>query len=285
MRLTQEQLEQYQQQGYLAIKNYFSPAELELLLAELPYIFAEDSEKTVWEKSGAVRSVFASHTHNDLFRCYVRLARLIEPARQLLGSDVYIHQFKINAKVALEGEQWEWHQDFLYWHKEDQMPEPRVLTAVLFIEEVNEFNGPMLIIPGSHLDGMVDIDVHEKYRRPPDNGHSAKLAQPTWATTLTADLKYKIDKQILLKLMNSRSIKAITGPPGTLMFFHGNMFHASANNLSPWDRVSIFASYNSVENAPLQMDNPRPLFIAERNCTPLDPLPDNALLEMGVKVG
>ncbi len=281
MRLSQQQLEQYQQQGYLVIENYFSPAELELLQAELRYIFAVDSEKTVREKSGAVRSVFASHLDNELFKCYVRLARFIEPASQILRSDVYIHQFKINAKVALEGEQWEWHQDFLYWHKEDRMPEPRVLTAVLFVEEVNEFNGPMLVIPGSHLDGMVNVDVHEKYRRPASTGS----VQPAWAATLTADLKYKIDREILLQLMHNRKIKSVTGPAGTLMFFHGNMFHASANNLSPWDRISIFASYNSVANAPEGNTNPRPLYIAERDCVPLSPLPDNALLEMGVKVG
>ncbi len=281
MRLSQHQLEQYQQQGYLVIENYFSPAELELLQAELPNIFAGNSEKTIREKSGAVRSVFASHHDNELFRCYVRLARLIEPARQILDSEVYVHQFKINAKVALEGEQWEWHQDFLYWHKEDHMPEPRVLTAVLFVEEVNEFNGPMLVIPGSHLDGMVDVDVHEKYRRSTGNGN----AQPSWAATLTADLKYKIDKRILLQLMDNRKIKSVTGPAGTLMFFHGNMFHASSNNLSPWDRISIFASYNSVANAPQWNANPRPLYIAERDCVPLGPLPDNALLKMGVKVG
>ena len=285
MRLTQAQLEQYGQEGYLVMENYFSPAELELLLAELPCIFAEDSEKRILEKSGAVRSVFASHITNDVFKCYIRLARLIEPARQILGSEVYIHQFKINAKVALEGEQWEWHQDFLYWHKEDCMPQPRVLTVVLFIEEANEFNGPMLVIPGSHLDGMIDIGVHERHRAKTGNGDLFALSEPSWATTLTADLKYKIDKPILKKLVNGRSIKAITGPPGTAMFFHGNLFHASASNLSPWDRISIFASYNSVENVPRDMKNPRPLFIAERDWTPVMPLPDDTLQAIGVKVG
>lgn len=284
MFLSQDQLDHYQQQGYLVVESYFSRAELEILQAELSLIFAERSERTVWEKSGAVRSVFASHVNNGLFGSYIRLPRLVEPAKQILGSDVYIHQFKINAKIALEGEQWEWHQDFLYWHKEDSMPEPRVLTAVLFVEEVNDFNGPMLIIPGSHLDGMIDIDIHEKYRTMSDNGsHSGRPA--TWASTLTADLKYKIDKQILLKLMHSRSIRKITGPPGTLMFFHGNLFHASANNLSPWDRISIFASYNSVENAPRPMENPRPLFIAERNCQPIQPLSDSALFKQGANAG
>ncbi|HYW71142.1 MAG TPA: phytanoyl-CoA dioxygenase family protein [Pyrinomonadaceae bacterium] len=285
MRLTQQQVQHYEQQGYLVLENYFSPAELELLQAELPHILAEESARRILEKSGAVRSVFASHITSEVFKCFIRLARLIEPVTQILRSDVYIHQFKINAKTALAGEQWEWHQDFLYWHKEDCMPEPRVLTAVLFVEDVNEFNGPMLIIPGSHLDGMIDLDVHDKYRSAPGNGALRKTVPPSWASTLTADLKYKIDKQILMNLVNRRSIKAITCPAGTLMFFHGNLFHASGSNLSPRDRISIFASYNSVENVPRDMQNPRPLFIAERDGTPLTPLADSSLLEMGARVG
>lgn len=286
MRLTQEQLDQYQEDGYLVFENYFSPAELEVMLAELPALFAQDSARRILEKSGAVRTVFAAHRSNEVFGCLVRLARLVEPVRQILGSEVYMHQFKINAKVALEGELWEWHQDFLYWHKEDSMPQPRVLTAVLFLHEVNEFNGPMLIIPGSHLDGMIDVDIHEKYRAAATGGEAlAPDGKPLWVTTLTADLKYKIERDILTDLVTRRSIKAITGPPGTLMFFHGNLFHASAHNLSPWDRLSVFASYNSVENLPLDMENPRPVFIAERDFAPLEPLPDNSLLEIGVKVG
>lgn len=276
-RLSPEDLESYRQNGFLVVKQLFLPAELSVLRAELPGIFCEDSTRRVLEKGGAVRSVFASHLTNQVFDQLSRLKRLVEPAKQFLGSDVYIHQFKINAKVALEGDQWEWHQDYLYWQKEDCMPTPRVLTTVLFIEEVNEFNGPMLVIPGSHLEGVVDIDVHEKYSA--DNGNG-KEQQPTWATTLTADLKYKINKNILMRLMEKRSIHAVTGPAGTVMFFHGNLFHASGNNLSPWDRFSVFVSYNSVENALGEQENPRPEFIAARDSRPVISIPDNALLEL-----
>jgi len=285
LRLLRPDLESYRQNGFLVIKQLFSSSELNVLRAELPAIFGEDSARRVLEKGGgAVRSVFASHLTNRVFDHMSRLERLVGPAKQLLESEVYIHQFKINAKVALEGDQWEWHQDFLYWQKEDNMPAPRVLTAVLFIEEVNEFNGPMLIIPGSHLE-VVDVDVHQKYRGTGNgNGNSNgkdHLVQPSWATTLTADLKYKIDKDILRELVEKNSIRAITGPAGTVMFFHGNLFHASGNNLSPWDRFTVFVSYNSVENALEEKVNPRPEFIAARDFRPISSVPDVALLELG----
>lgn len=294
MQLTNGQIEVYRRDGFLVLENYFSREELDILLAELPGIFAEDTARRVLEQSGAVRSVFASHVNNPVYRCLSRLERMVRPARQLLGSEVYVHQFKINAKTALDGDQWEWHQDFLYWHKEDRMPTPRALTAVLFMQEVNEFNGPMLVIPGSHLDGMVDVNVHDKYRTAPaangngnGKGHAAPpTAQPnTWAATLTADLKYKIDKEILARLISNRRIVSVTVPPGSLMFFHSNLFHASANNLSPWDRYSVFVSYNSVENVLGQNVNPRPEFIAWRDPSPLAPEADDALLniEVGVK--
>jgi ectoine hydroxylase len=285
MQLTNGQIDVYRRDGFLVLENYFSQEELDILLNELPGIFAEDTARRVLEHSGVVRSVFASHVTNPVYRCFSRLRRMIEPARQLLGGEVYVHQFKINAKAALDGDQWEWHQDFLYWHKEDHMPSPRALTAVLFMQEVNNFNGPMLVIPGSHLDGMVEVHVHDKYRTASPGGNGGAPAQESWAATLTADLKYKIDKDILAGLVSNRHIESVTVPPGSVMFFHSNLFHASANNLSPWDRYSVFASYNSVENVLGENAHPRPEFIAWRDHSPVPPVADDALLKInsGVK--
>lgn len=274
LKLSPEDLWRYRQDGFLIFEQLFSSAELDVIRAELPTIFAEDSARRVLEKSGAVRTVFASHLTNEVFHRFARLARLVEPAKQLLDGDVYIHQFKINAKVALDGDQWEWHQDYLYWFKEDSMLTPAALTAVLFVEETNEFNGPMLIIPGSHLEGVVDVDVHQKYRE-----HGNPKDQPQWAATLTADLKYKIDRDILRRLMEKRSIYTVAVPAGSVMFFHGNLFHASTNNLSPWDRISVFVSYNSVANALPEKENQRPEFIAARDFRPLQSVADDALVE------
>lgn len=273
MWLTAQQIEHYHQHGFLVMRNYFSPIEIEILLDELPNIFAHDTPRRILEKSGAVRTVFASHTDNEVYGALSRLPRLVEPAKQLLDSDVYIHQFKINAKVALEGEQWEWHQDFLYWHKEDGMPGSRVVTAAIFLQEVNEFNGPMLVTPGSHREGMIDVNAQV-------NGSDG----PAWMPTLTADLKYKINKDILSRVTQQHDILAIKGGAGFVLFFDGNLFHASANNLSPRDRLSVFVTYNSVENALVDVPDPRPQFIASRDFTPIKPVEDDALMELGAAV-
>ena len=275
MRLSQGQIESYEKDGFLLVKDCFSPAENKLILEAVSREFEIDSPRRVMEKRGAVRSVFASHVHSDLFGYLSRLDRLVGPAMQLLRSEVYIHQFKINAKAALEGDQWEWHQDFLYWHKEDGMREPRVLTATIFLQDVTEFNGPMLLIPGSHKLGMIDL----RAQAAPDaeDGFNSGLQAPTWMSTLTADLKYKIDKRILLRLLEDHNIYAAKERAGFVLFFHGNLFHASTNNLSGHDRISIFMTYNSTENTLPPIESPRPTFVASRDFTPIVSVNDDAL--------
>jgi ectoine hydroxylase len=277
MQLTPEQVEGFDRDGFLLIENLFSQDELDLLSSEIRAEFAGDSPRHIRERSGAVRSVFAVHFTNEVFRCLMKLPRLLEPARQLLGSDVYVHQYKLNAKVALDGDKWEWHQDFLYWHKEDGMPEPRVLTAALFIQEVNDYNGPMLLIPGSHREGMIDLGVTEARE---NGGAQSNGGSQDWIHTLTADLKYKIDREILAGLLRRNRICAGKGPAGLVLFFQGNLFHASADNLSAEDRNSVFISYNSVENKLREVERPRPTFIASRDFRAVAPTSDDALLMM-----
>lgn len=277
MRLSAAQVESYEKAGFLLLEDCFSQQEIELVLEGVSCEFEIDSPRRIMERSGAVRSVFASHVHSELFDSLSRLRRLVEPAMQLLRSEVYTHQFKINAKAALEGDQWEWHQDFLYWHKEDGMPEPRVLTATVFLQDVNEFNGPMLLIPGSHKQGMIDLKVQAAHADAGNGFDGLGLQAPAWMSTLTADLKYKVDREVLLRLLKNNNIYAAKGRAGFVLFFHGNLFHASANNLSGCDRMSIFISYNSTENKLPAIESPRPTFIASRDFNPIVPVNDDAL--------
>jgi len=270
MRLTAEQIASFHADGFLVLPQWFTPAEVELLKTETYHEFATDQPGRVLEKNGAVRTVFAAHKTNEAFARLTRLEKMALPAAQLLGDDVYVHQFKINAKLSLDGEQWEWHQDYLYWLKEDAMPTPNVISSVVFLNEVDDFNGPLLLIPGSQKMGTIDLDVEKKY--------SELDAAESWKPTLTADLKYKISKRTLARALATSRIVAAKGAPGFVVLFHGNTLHASAGNLSPVDRLSIFISYNTVANALQPIPNPRPTFISERDFTPIDTLPDSALL-------
>jgi ectoine hydroxylase len=266
MKLSAEQVGRYEQDGFLLIPDYFSSAEVELLRAELPALFGMESPAMVREAgTNVVRGVHGVHRTNPVFGALVRQARLVEPARQLLEDDVYVHQFKINAKLALVGEVWEWHQDFKFWHEEDGMEVPRALSCAIFLDEVDEFNGPLMLVPGSHLDGMATT-----LQRPDAEG---------WAPTLAAKLKYELTAETLTEAIGSRGIVAPKGPAGSVLLFHCNVLHGSAPNMSPRDRRIVLISYNAVSNALPEVAEPRPEFLAARDFTPLDSEVEAAMLK------
>ena len=73
-----------------------------------------------------------------------------------MGDKTYIHQFKINGKAAFDGDVWQWHQDYGTWKADDDMPEARAMNLAVFVDEVNEFNGPLWFIPKSHKKGAIE---------------------------------------------------------------------------------------------------------------------------------
>jgi ectoine hydroxylase len=152
MQLTSEHLKTYADQGYLFFTNCFSKTEIERLKSELPSIYKKkDTPGRIIESDGQnVRMVFGSHTSNEVFRCLAHHPRLVKPVMQILGTSVYIHQHSINAKVALEGDVFRWHQDSTYHKEQDGILRSNLVVSMVFLDEVNEFNGPLMIIPGSH---------------------------------------------------------------------------------------------------------------------------------------
>ena len=155
MQLTPDQLKEFDEQGYLFFPNCFSEEEIALLRDDAEAILKLD-RKEVWrEKSGAPRTAFAAHTFNETFRLLACHPRLVEPLRQLFGEDVYVHQFKLNAKAAFEGDVWQWHQDYGTWARDDGMPEPRAMNIAVFLDEVMPINGALMVIPKSHKQGVL----------------------------------------------------------------------------------------------------------------------------------
>ena len=74
-------------------------------------------------------------TRSAPFRALVRTPRVLRPVRQVLGTDdVYVYHTKINAKPAIEGTIWMWHQDYNAWSK-DGCPTPNMATFNVMLNE------------------------------------------------------------------------------------------------------------------------------------------------------
>lgn len=256
MRLSGAQLRQFDEEGYLFIPGLFSPEEVAAMRAEVPKVFAQRREENVREKTGdVVRTAFAVHTYNPVFRALVHHPRFVGPAEQMLGDRVYIHQFKINGKAAFDGDVWQWHQDYGTWKNDDDMPTARAMNLAVFIDEVNEFNGPLYFIPRSHRKGVIDA-AHDV----------TTTSYPLWV----------IDKETITKLVAQGGIVAPKGPPGSALFFHSTLVHGSPSNMTPWSRVIVYVSVNAVSNAIRRFK--RPAYIVHRDFTPVDAWPDDCLL-------
>jgi ectoine hydroxylase len=256
MRLTQEQLQQFDRDGYLFFPGLFSAAEVKALTDEVPALFAQRRPENIREKdSDAVRTNFAAHMYNPVFARLGRHPRMIEPVKQLFAEDVYMHQFKINGKVAFDGDLWQWHQDYGTWQADDQMPEARAMNIAIFLDEVTEFNGPLMFIPGSHKLGVVEAE-HDR----------STTSYPLWT----------INHDTIRKLAERGGLVAPKGPAGSMIMFHGCLVHASTANLSPWDRWNVYLSLCAVSNHIRRFK--RPAYIAHRDFAPISCLPDDCLL-------
>jgi ectoine hydroxylase len=256
MKLTAAEIAEFRETGLLFLPSRFSPEDVALMTGELPGIFAQDRPGIIREKSSnAPRSAYHVHIDNPVFALVARHPRLVEPGMQLLGSDrLYLHQFKINAKAAFDGAVWQWHQDFAHWHVEDEMPEPLAMNIALFLAEANEFNGPLMFIPGSHRQGRL-----------PAQHDTTTTSYPLWTP----------DHETVARLADENGIVAPKGPAGSVLMFHSNIVHASGSNLSPWSRTILYITLNRCDNAIRSFR--RPDWVANKDFTPLEILPDDCL--------
>ncbi len=189
-------------------------------------------------------------------------ARYAKATLQLLGApEVYIHQTKINYKRALSGDRWDWHQDLQYWHHLDGLPSSGAISAAVFLDDVDPLCGPLLLAPGSHAAGMVDLPLHGAY------GDGAD-----WESSFSSNLTFRVDPATLERVLGGRSVFAATGEAGFVLFFNDLVFHGSGSNMSWRDRTSIYVTYNSTANRPRPVPKPRPDFVACRDFTPLTEL-------------
>ncbi|MGH6887272.1 MAG: phytanoyl-CoA dioxygenase family protein [Geminicoccales bacterium] len=257
MQLTASQLEQFDRDGVLVLPALFSAAEVAILRAALPAVFAEDAPANIREKDGGrVRTAMGLHLRSTVFAKLVRHPRLIAPAMQILGDDrLYVMQAKVNVKAAFGGDVWQWHYDFATHHREDGIPRPLPLNLHVFLDDVSEFNGPLWFIRGSHRHGPA-----------PTGLDTVTTSYPLWT----------VPNDAVARLADDGGILAARGPAGTGLVFGDTMVHGSPANMSPWDRRIFSLILNPIANR--QTAFKRPDYQHHRDFSPVVPLADDCLL-------
>ena len=257
MNLSKEELARFDEEGYVFLPGRFSTEEAAVLKRAADDVYAMEREEVWRESSGVARTAFAAHTYNEAHRRLGRHPRLVEPVMQLLNGPVYMHQYKINAKAAFDGDVWQWHQDYGTWKRDDDMPEPRAMNIAVFLDDVTAANGPLLFIPGSHVQGVLQA------------GHDLETTSyPLWT----------LDRETVSELAERGGCVAPTGPAGSVLLFSSLLVHASPPNISPMGRTIVYLSLCHVDNHIRQFK--RAEWIAHRDFTPIEPLADDCLTEL-----
>ncbi|WP_300266726.1 ectoine hydroxylase [Microbacterium sp.] len=256
------ELEAHEKRGFTITDDFISADDVALYSSELDRLAADSSLKgdprLITERTtGAVRSVFEVEKLSSVLSALARSPKVLDRARQIVGSEVYLHQTRINYMPSFTGTGFYWHSDFETWHAEDGMPIPRSVSLSIALTDNYPFNGGLMVMPGSHRTFVPSVG------ETPDNNHEQSLqAQeagvPSHAAITALADKYGIDQ--------------FTGDAGSALWFDSNIMHGSGNNITPYARSNVFMVFNSVENAlvePFAASAPRPEHIANRDFTPI----------------
>ncbi|RJQ75374.1 ectoine hydroxylase [Pseudonocardiaceae bacterium YIM PH 21723] len=262
--LGQQELQDYDGKGYLVVPQMITPTELESFRTELDRLRSDGSLKqderyVVERETGDVRSIFAVHQISQKINDLVHDPRIVNRARQILGSDVYVHQSRVNYMPGFTGSGFYWHSDFETWHAEDGMPRMRACSFSIALTDNFAFNGGLMLMPGAH-----------RYFAPcagetPDENYKSSLQKQEIGVP---------HREQITQLARKFGIDQFTGPAGSALIFDSNSMHGSGNNITPLPRSNIFIVFNSVENTlgePFAAANPRPRHIADREFTVVNP--------------
>jgi ectoine hydroxylase-related dioxygenase (phytanoyl-CoA dioxygenase family) len=226
IKLTPQQVKNYNTHGYIVIKNFCNKQEI----AKLYGMAIEDSAMTknaldLNDQSGKKTKLSLWFTPgNDVFGYLTRSEKMVHTVAQLLDSDAPVCHYhsKLMQKEPRVGGAWEWHQDYGYWYKNQFMFPDQLMSVMVALTKANKENGCLQVIKGSHKLGRVN------------HGFSG---EQVGADMIMVNNALKTMELVYCEL-----------EPGDALFFHSNLLHRSEANLSEYPRWSIISCYSSQSN-------------------------------------
>jgi len=248
--LSAAQIQSFQTDGYLIIRNFLSNQEVSKLLeVALEDDVISKNSFDLNDQSGKKTKLALWYTPgNDIYGMLTKSERMINTVDKLLeGSAPVCHYHsKLMQKEPKVGGAWEWHQDYGYWYKNEYLFPNQMISAMVAITEATKDNGCLQVIKGSHKMGRIEHGF---------------AGEQVGASQHYVDLALKTMELIYVELK-----------PGDALFFHSNILHRSAANLSDKSRWSLISAYNRQSNPPY--NDPA----SKSSVTPLVTVSDEAML-------
>jgi hypothetical protein len=243
------ELRQFEEDGYAFVPGLLNPEETRLVLdtarndANMQK-HAFGVEDTSGRKS---RLSLWNHPGDDLFGTVSKTERIVDRMEAFLGGAVYHYHSKMMLKEPKVGGAWEWHQDYGYWYQNGCLY-PYMASCLIALDQASRANGCLQVLKGSHHMGRIE---------------HGRFGEQTGA-----------DPERVRAAMDRLELVYCEMEPGTALFFHSNLLHASSANTSENPRWSLICCYNAARNDPYK-ESHHPRY------TPLTKAPDSAILEVG----
>jgi hypothetical protein len=223
--LSDLQIRDFVQDGYLLLPGLFSAAETALLVRAAEgdtRLFADSLSRRDGE-GGITKLRLWNEAGEDICGLVARSERIVRPMEQLLGGEVYFYHSKMTLKEPYTGGAWAWHQDYGYWYNNGCLY-PAMASCMIALDPTNRENGCLQVIKGSHELGRLD---HQK------------VGDQTGA-----------DPQRVEEVLKRLPLVYCEMSSGDALIFHGNLLHRSDQNRSPQRRWLYICCYNAARNNP-----------------------------------
>jgi len=227
--LTESEIVQFNQDGYLIVKSLFDGEEMEILrrVAGSDQSLEKRASGHSDGEGGVSKLSFWHKMGEDLYGQLARCHRVVDRMEQLLGGEVCFYHSKMVMKEPFTGGAWAWHQDYGYWY--DAFLFPDLASCFIAVNHNTRENGCMQVLKGSHRMGRLN---HVKLP-----GEGGALGQTGADPERLAEASKRLELVYCLL------------EPGDALFFHSNTLHRSDQNKSPHPRWSMICCYNAANNS------------------------------------
>ena len=150
----------------------------------------------------------------------LQTSRMTDMIAQLIGPNLRFHHSKINSKLPGAATTVKWHQDFTF----DPHSNDDLITALLFLDDVTEDNGPLLVAPGSHKGPLLSLWQDGQFTGRVEEAEAERLQQQAIPQT---------------------------GRAGSVCLMHARVAHASGANHSDQPRTLFIAAIAAADAVPL----------------------------------
>jgi len=229
--ITPKQVDFYRENGYIVVENLVDAATRDAIKAVVADLIDQargltthndvyDLEPSHTPTNPRVRRIKKPTQVHPIFDQLVKSPQMVAVLKALIGPNVRLHGSKLNMKDPQYGSPVEWHQDWAFYpHTNDD-----ILAIGVMLEDIDDTNGPLLVLPGTHRGPVYDHHV---------DGRFCGAMDP-----LACGLDF------------SKAV-ACPGKAGSCSFHHVRLVHGSAENTSNRPRPLMLYEVAAADAWPL----------------------------------